>query len=796
MDTLEKVYSRSKKVSEDDDDLVRDALRRFDECYEADLQNREEALDDLEFLVGEQWPDNVKSSREGDNRPILTINRMPQFLRQVTGDIRRTNPAIRVMPADGAADKDIAEIYTGLVRHIEHQSDATSVYEQAAESAAACGVGWFRVTTDYRTGDTFEQEIYIEPIRNPLAVHVDPEAKDPTRKDAEYMFVVDRMPNEAFDEAYPDKRRIDWQGKGQPEYLRHWFDRDSTLVAEYFCKKKETKRLGLTMDGQTVDMDEQPELLDKLEIVSERELEVDKIVWYKLSGAEILEGPVEWAGQYIPVICVPGEEVHIGERVIRSSVIRYAKDAQRLYNYARSTMAEIIALQPKAPHYVTPKQIEGFEDLWKNAHKTNYPFLPYNPDDEAPGVPQRVQPPVPSPALMTEIQLAADDMQATTGIYDAGLGQRSNETSGVAIKQRQLESDISTSIYVDNLSRAIGQCGRIIVDLIPKIYDTQRQVRILGEDATEAIETINMPVIMGGEIVLVNDLSRGRYDVRITTGPSYSTMRAEAAEMLVQFAQAFPPAAPALMDMAAKSQDWPEADKLAERLKRMVPMEMLTLEERQERMQEMQNDPMAQQPQQPPPEVIEAQAKAQSEQAKLELEAQKLQQQGAIEAEKLQLERMRTEAEIMFKRSQAAPQAPQGQSDPLAQTRMDLEARKLAIEARKMEIDLYESEAARQQSAAERQSQTDELLVQMGMPPGMTPEQVNAEQGRVMEALSALAQVQAQMAQMQAAQGEAMMSKMDRLEQVMTAPTKIDVQRDASGRVQGATKSVDMQGIE
>ena len=717
MERTEKVYDGAKSFS-DEDEIIRDATRRFDECYQSDLQNREEALDDLEFLVGEQWPDNVKSSREGDNRPILTINRMPQFLRQVTGDIRRTNPAIKVMPADGEADKDVAEIYEGLTRHIEHQSDATSIYEQAAESAAACGIGWFRVTTNYRTGDTFEQEIYVEPIRNPLAVHVDPEAKDPTRKDAEYMFIVDRMPNEAFDEAYPDKRRVDWQGKGQPEYLRHWFDRDTTLVAEYFCKKKSTKRLGLTIDGQTVDLDEQPELIAQLEIVSEREIEVDKIVWYKLSGAEILEGPVEWAGQYIPVVCVPGEEIHIGERLVRTSVIRYAKDAQRMYNYARSTMVEIMALQPKAPHYLTPKQIENFEGVWDNAHKANYPYLPYNPDEEAPGPPQRVQPPVPSAALMSEIQLAADDMQATTGIYDAALGQRSNETSGVAIKNRQLESDISTSIYVDNLSRAIAQCGRIIVDLIPRIYDTARQVRILGTDATEAIKAVNMPVIMNGGLVIVNDLSRGRYDVRITTGPSYTTMRQEAADMLVQFAQAFPPAAPALMDMAAKVQDWPDADKLAERLKRMVPMQMLTPEERQERMQEMQNDPTAQQ-QPPDPAMIEAQQKAQSEQAKLQLEAQKIQQQGAIEAERLKIDRMRAEAEIMFKQSQMQPQqAPQGEADPLERPRMAMEAKRMMIEARKAEIELEKAERERASSDAARADEMDKLLLAYGMQPG------------------------------------------------------------------------------
>ena len=549
------------------DELLKEARDRFDRAWEDDHWNREEALDDLEFLAGEQWPDSVRQERETEKRPILTINRMPQFLRQVTGDIRKTNPAISVGPADGEADTETAEIIEGLTRHIEHQSDATTIYEQTAESAAACGMGWFRVLTDYVPG-AFDQEILIERIANPFAVYVDPEARDPTRKDARWMFVIDRMDKDEFKAEFPGKDMEGWESTGHPEYLTHWYDGERALIAEYFCKKPVKKTIGLLDDGRIIDMKSPGAALRNVKRT--REVEDDEVHWYKISGKEVLAGPVVLPTRFIPVIAVMGEEINIGERVVRSSVIRYAKDAQRLYNYWRSAQTELIALQPKAPYLVTPKQIENLESYWETANTSNRPFLPHNPDPQAPP-PQRMTPPVPSQGMMQEIALAADDMKATTGIYDAALGERSNETSGVGIAQRQLESDISTSIYVDNLSKSIAQCGRVIVDMIPKVYDTTRQIRIIGVDEAEKIVAINDPVMTPFGAVHLNDLSRGKYDVRITTGPNYSTKRQEAAQAQIEFIRAVPSVAGVVMDLIARNMDWPGAEQFADRLEKILP---------------------------------------------------------------------------------------------------------------------------------------------------------------------------------------------------------------------------------
>ena len=575
-------------------DVLREARERFDEVCEADEWNREQALDDLHFLVGEQWPEDVRSERELAGRPMLTVNRMPQFLRQVTGDIRRTNPAVSIGPADGSTDKDMAEIVEGLVRSIESMSDATTIYEQSGECAAACGMGWFRILTDYEE-DSFDQEITLERVPNPFSVYADPDARDVTRKDARYMFVVDRMHKDAFAKAYPDASHSDWDAGGLPGYLDRWYDGDDYLqVAEYFCKKPYRREIGLLEDGSVIDMKSPAAAL--LKPVKTRTVDDHKVVWYKMTGQEVLEGPVEMPTRHIPIVGVVGEELHIGERVVRSSVIRYAKDPQRLYNYSRTANAEIVALQPKAPYKVTPKQVEGLESYWEAANTANKPFLPYNPDPLAPGVPQREQPPVPSPGLLQEISLSSEDMKATTGIYDAAVGERSNETSGVAIQQRQIESDISTSIYVDNLSKSIAHCGRIIVDTIPKIYDTTRQIRILGVDESEKIVMVNEPMRDDlGQEVYKNDLRRGKYDIRITTGPNYTTKRQESAEAQIEFIRAVPSVAAGVMDLIAKNMDWPGADQFAKRLEKMLPPGLLerdptdmTPEEQQEYMLEQQ----------------------------------------------------------------------------------------------------------------------------------------------------------------------------------------------------------------
>ncbi len=548
------------------DELLKITRERMAEAYEADLPNRDRDLDDRKFVIGDQWPEHVRRERENEGKPCLTINGLPQYLRQVTGQIRQLNPAIKVSPADGSATPEVAEIIEGLTRHIESHSDAQSIYEYAAECAATGGIGYFRVRAEYERWDSFEQEILIERIHNPFAVFFDPLAKDPTRKDARYCFIAEDMDLEDFKEMYPDASPHDATSDHNPPNYTYWLKGDRVTLAEYFWVEYEEVTLW-DVGGMVVT--NLPEGFPK-EGLRTRKTRKPKVMWSKVSFNDVLEGPQELPCSSIPVFAVTGEEIQVGEESYRSGVIRHAKDAQTLYNYARSALAEMVALQPRAPFLVTAKQVQGLERFWNEANKSNRPYLPYNPDEKA-GAPQRVQPPVSSQGLISEIQLSSEDMKRTTGIYDASLGARSNETSGVAIAQRQQESQVSTSVYADNLVKAVTQCGKVIVEMIPRIYDTRRVIRILGEDDSEKQVVINDVLLSENGAMPQNDVTIGHYDVRVSVGPTYTSKRQEASEGMMAFLQAMPQAASVTADLVAAAQEWPDADQFADRLKKLLP---------------------------------------------------------------------------------------------------------------------------------------------------------------------------------------------------------------------------------
>ena len=549
------------------DEIVATSRKRLDLAYAAERGNREHSLDDLRFITGVgQWDDVSRQEREQEGKPCLTLNSLPQYVRQVTGQIRDLNPAIKTVAGDSEASEEVAEILEGLIRHIEYKSGAVAIYEATGESAASCGFGAFRIRAVYSDDETFDQELLVERIHNPFAVYFDPSAKDPTRKDAEWCIITDKMPVEDFKEIYGDKAvPEDVNHQSDPDW-HHWRADETVTIAEHFWKEYEESTIWLLESGQIV-----TNVPEGIRTVRSRKVRKPKVMWAKVSGLDVLEGPQEFPSKYIPVIAVTGEEIHLGEEMYRSSVIRHAKDAQRLMNYSRSAHAELVALQPKAPYLITAKQVAGLETFWNEANKKNRPYLPYNADEKAPGAPQRVPPPVPSSGLMQEIMLAAEDLKRTTGIYDAGLGAKSNETSGVAIAQRKQESQNSTSIYADNTVKAVEHGGRVMLDMIPRIYDTQRIIRILGEDEEQKMVQINgMQEDMEGPIP-INDLTIGKYDVKVGVGPSYSTKRQESAEGMMAFVQAVPAAGAVTADLIAKAQDWPEADRFAERIKKTLP---------------------------------------------------------------------------------------------------------------------------------------------------------------------------------------------------------------------------------
>jgi hypothetical protein len=557
-------------------DIVQEAQERLEAAWIQDRENREDGFMDLKFLAGDQWPNEIRLQREAQNRPCLTINRLPQFVNQVANTVRVNPPSVKAIPAGGEATAELAEIYSGLMRQIQYRSNATNVFANAVYYAVACGIGHFRIVTDYADEDGFDQEIRIKRIQHPLSVFWAPGSVEPSRSDAEYCLVSEIMGRKEFQKRFPGAAMSDFMAPSDlnAESGLFWANRDGVRVCEYWVKRPHERTIVRLAGGVTLDITEvEPKELQGLGIVAERKVRSHKVEHYLLSGEEVLEGPNQWAGRHIPIFPVIGSETSLETKVIRSGLIRFSRDSQQLYNFWRSAAAEAIALAPRAPFVATPSMIAKFKGQWDTQNTVSRPYLLYEPDPEVPGGrPMREPPPDIPAALVNESAMAADEMKATTGIYDAALGARSNEISGVAIRARESQGGVSALHYQDNLMATLNHLGTVLIDLIPKIYDSERTVRIMREDESHLPVRINVPVMgVNGKPMLLNDLSQGTYDVRVKIGPSYATRRAEAADAMLQFIQAVPQAAGVAGDLVARNMDWPGADEIADRLKRMLP---------------------------------------------------------------------------------------------------------------------------------------------------------------------------------------------------------------------------------
>jgi hypothetical protein len=553
-----------------DDKFMNEMRTRFELSIEADSENRVRSLDDVRFVSvqGEQWDEYQKRKRK--TRPCYEFNRLRQHIRQVTGDQRQNRPQIKLRAVE-QGDKETADIMQGLIRNIESISNADKAYDTAFEWAVTGGYGVWRLKTEYNTNDSFEQDIKIQEVTNPFSVYFDPSAQEFDRRDAQYAFVITRMGKDEFKQKYPNDELIDYTGANYD--IQHWIDDASVTLCEYWYKQYEDKNLLLLSNGNTVYEDEIPDRMvleaNGITVLKERKVEVPKVKMALLTGEGVIE-EANWAGRFIPIVPVYGDIVDIDGEFHYSGMVRFGKDAQRVYNYHRTTMIETIANAPKVPYLVTPEQIKGFEGLWKSANAENMPFLPYNPDPRAGGMPQRSGGVEIPQALITASQYDAEDIKAVTGQFDASMGAGGNETSGRAILARQREGDTATYSYIDNLSRAIRYTGEILVDLIPKIYDTERVVRILGIDGGEKWVEINKIQLdqMTGQQIITNDITSGKYDVSVNVGASYNTQRQEASEALLEM-MGNPMLAPVVADLLAKNLDIPNSDELEKRLRKI-----------------------------------------------------------------------------------------------------------------------------------------------------------------------------------------------------------------------------------
>lgn len=559
-----------KKKDSADIALMQEVRERYRNGVDANKFNVDAAKEDQEFHSGdEQWDAELKKERESQGRPCLTINKLPAFIAQVVGDQRQNRPQIKVHPVDGGADQQTAEVIEGLIRNIESISQADIAYDHAFECAVGSAWGWMRVVTEYADEDVFDQDIKIQRVPNQFSVVWDQTATQLDLSDAGWMFITETLKKEEFETRFPKASLTDFEDL--TEDIPYWVTtEDGVRIAEYFRKVPKRKVICLLQDGSVIDKSEHLELF-MTPIVKEREVDSYDIEWRLVSGTEVLEGPKVWPGRYFPLIPVWGKELWVGGKRHLISLIRHAKDAQRLYNYSRTTFAETTAMQPRVPFMVTPEQIDGHQRQWDSFHQNNYNYLLYNPDPMAPGRPQREAPPVPSQAELSAIQICDVELKATTGLFDPSLGDRVGQQSGRAIISLQRKGDLGTYAFSDNLGRALNHLGKVLIDLIPKIYDTERIVRILGLDGKESTVVINQQ--LPGMNAVLNNLTVGKYDVAVSFGPSFATQRLEAANAMIQFAtQGLPKEmVVGIADLIADNLDWPGKELFIRRIKKMQP---------------------------------------------------------------------------------------------------------------------------------------------------------------------------------------------------------------------------------
>ena len=585
-------------------DIMSTMRFRLNMAISAYSESREDELDDLRFFAGSpdnqwQWPADVLATRgsvQGQTinaRPCLTINKLPQHVRQVTNDQRQNRPSGKVIPADDNADPKVAEIFDGMVRHIEYASDADVAYDTASENQVTYGEGYIRLVTEFTGDDTFDQDIRIKRVRNSFSVYMDPTIQDPCGADAEYCFITEDLTKDEYERQFPDASpmsSIQVQGVGD-DSLTNWVNEDVVRIAEYFYAVYHPSKLNLYPGNQAFEAGSPEDKHMKsmgVKPIRTRDVQARKIKWMKTNGYEVLEES-DWAGKDIPVIRVVGNEFQVDGRVFVSGIVRNAKDAQRMYNYWVSQETEMLALAPKAPFVGYGGQFEGYEQQWKTANTNNWPYLEVNPDvtDGQGGVlplPQRSMPPMAQTGLIQAKMGASDDIKSTTGQYDSSLGATSNERSGRAILAREKQGDTGTYHYVDNLARAIRYMTRQIVDLIPKIYDTQRIARIINMDGETSMVKIDptQPQAVKSirdqnniEIEKIYNPAVGKYDVVVTTGPSYMTKRQEALDGMQQLLQANPQLWQVAGDLFVKHMDWPGADEMAKRLAKTIDPKLM-----------------------------------------------------------------------------------------------------------------------------------------------------------------------------------------------------------------------------
>lgn len=529
------------------------ARERFKLSAEASEDEREKALDDFKFRIGEQWPDEIKKVRQAQKLPCLTINRIPRTIAQVTNEQRQQRPAGQINPVGDGADVETAEVMQGVIRHIEVRSDGDYAKDTAFDHMVTGGFGYIGLLTEYVDEESDDQEIALRAFDNAFAVYGDP--YETFTRPADFYFITQFIKPEEYKRLHPDSdlagASIDsWPGMG--DSAPGWISSEGVRVAEYFW----------------------------VEEVEGKRKPKRTVHWVKINGIEELGKRTSWLVDEIPIFKVRGEELIVDGKKHSAGLVRYAKDPARMYNVWVSAATTMIGMAPKPKYIAAAGQIDAYKAQWEKANQSDLGVLVYDPIDnngtpEPPPHLETFEPPIQAIQLM--VHQSDNDFKATTGIYDAALGQKGPDESGKAILARQKQTDIATLNYSDNLSRTLLKMYRHMLKLIPKVYSERTVMRIIKPDGTTQMVPVNDAPLQEG-VKRIFDLRTGIYDVEVTVGPSYQTKRQEAVSTQLELAKSMPIVGTACPDIMIGNMDIPQAKEMAARVKLMLPPQILQAE--------------------------------------------------------------------------------------------------------------------------------------------------------------------------------------------------------------------------
>jgi len=626
--------TETESANEEEKELIQRAMDCLTNYEDVHNDNIERAKAAIEFRAGMQWPEMIRRDREDPNqdggpRPCPVLDKTNQYVRQVINEERQNRAAIRIRPVDDDADPETAEIFNGIIRHIEDKSEAIEAYTTAGEHAIDGGFGYWRILADYSDPLSFDQDIRIKRIPNRFSVALGPHT-EVDGSDAEEAMIWEDMDKKSFKAKYPNAKEVGIEAG------ESWTSKDTIRIAEYFYIEHKPTKIHL-MDDDSVLTDEKfkeligrieehnqmlmsmpppepvtvpdpatgqpvmiqppmPEPVQLPEPKDSRETVIRQVKWCKLTAAEILEER-DLVGTYIPIVKVTGNEIVMPDGKSRlSGMIEDMMDSQRLHNYAHAGFIEDVALAPRAPWIAEESSIENYEQDYADANRKPISVLKYKAISGEDGHP--IPPPqrIPKAGLdsawqqmlaNTEHGVAAAVGMMAPGMMEAAQGVQFPTVSGVALGKQEARGMTVNYHFPDNLARSIQHTGRILLEWIPKYYDTPRVVRIIGEDGEEDKVKINpeqQAAIMPEtdeyekEIGKIYNLNVGKYDVSVFTGPSYSAKRQEAVEMQSRLIDARPELMNLMGDILFKNMDAPGSEEISERLKTLLPPEIQKME--------------------------------------------------------------------------------------------------------------------------------------------------------------------------------------------------------------------------